>query len=208
MPAMRKSQPAPSWSAVVAVAVLSLAAIPAAARGGQGGYSARPGPPARAGALAGRGDREDEAAAGLHGRAGRGRAGPRQPGGDDVRRARADLGHASRSSTRAASPAPGKDRVKILEDTDGDGKVDKVTIFADGLNIPCGVAVGHGGVWVANSPDILFLKDTDGDGKADTAGGHRHRLRPRRHARAAQLPHLGPRRLALRHERRLQPRRR
>ena len=67
------------------------------------------------------------------------------------------------------SAGPGKDRVKILEDTDGDGKADKFTIFADGLNIPSGVAVGHGGVWVANSPDILFLRDTDGDGKADTS---------------------------------------
>jgi putative membrane-bound dehydrogenase-like protein len=64
-------------------------------------------------------------------------------------------------------PGPGRDRVKVLEDTDGDGKADKFTIFADGLNIPSGIAVGHGGVWVANSPDILFLRDTDGDGKAD-----------------------------------------
>ncbi len=64
-------------------------------------------------------------------------------------------------------PGPGKDRVKILEDTDADGKADKVTIFADGLNIPSGIAVGHGGVWVANAPDILYLQDTDGDGKAD-----------------------------------------
>ncbi len=63
---------------------------------------------------------------------------------------------------------PGRDRVKVLEDTDGDGKADKFTIFAEGLNIPSGIAVGHGGVWVANSPDILFLRDTDGDGKADT----------------------------------------
>jgi putative membrane-bound dehydrogenase-like protein len=65
------------------------------------------------------------------------------------------------------SAGPGKDRVKILEDTDGDGKVDKVTVFAEGLNIPSGIAVGGGGVWVANSPDILFMQDTDGDGKAD-----------------------------------------
>ena len=63
---------------------------------------------------------------------------------------------------------PGKDRVKVLEDTNGDGKADKFTVFADGLNIPSGIAVGHGGVWVANAPDILFLRDTDGDGKADT----------------------------------------
>ena len=62
---------------------------------------------------------------------------------------------------------PGRDRIKILDDTDGDGKADKFTIFADGLNIPSGIAVGHGGVWVANSPDILFMEDCDGDGKAD-----------------------------------------
>ncbi|WP_435010603.1 PVC-type heme-binding CxxCH protein [Tundrisphaera lichenicola] len=66
------------------------------------------------------------------------------------------------------SAGPGRDRVKILEDSDGDGKADKFTIFADGLNIPSGIAVGAGGVWVANAPDILFMKDTDGDGKADT----------------------------------------
>ncbi len=62
---------------------------------------------------------------------------------------------------------PGKDRVKILEDTDGDGKADKFTVFAEGLNIPSGIAVGHGGVWVANSPDILFMQDSNGDDRAD-----------------------------------------
>ena len=67
------------------------------------------------------------------------------------------------------SPGPGKDRVKILEDTDADGKADKFTVFMEGLNIPSGIAVGHGGVWVVNSPDILFVQDTDGDGKADTS---------------------------------------
>jgi putative membrane-bound dehydrogenase-like protein len=65
-------------------------------------------------------------------------------------------------------PGPGRDRIKVLEDTDGDGKADRFTVFAEGLNIPSGIAVGHGGVWVANAPDILFMKDTDGDGKADT----------------------------------------
>ncbi len=64
-------------------------------------------------------------------------------------------------------PGIGKDRVKILEDTDGDGKCDKFTVFLDGLNIPSGVAVGHGGVWIANSPDILFVPDADRDGKPD-----------------------------------------
>ncbi len=65
-------------------------------------------------------------------------------------------------------PGPGKDRIKILEDTDGDGRVDSVKVFAEGLNIPSGIAVGHGGVWVANAPDILFMRDTDGDDRADT----------------------------------------
>ncbi len=64
-------------------------------------------------------------------------------------------------------PGLGRDRVKVAEDTDGDGKCDKFTVFAEGLNIPSGIAVGHGGVWVANAPDILFMQDTDGDGKAD-----------------------------------------
>src|SRR3954453_1705156 len=40
------------------------------------------------------------------------------------------------------SPGPGKDRVKVLEDTDGDGKVDKVSVVIEGLNIPSGIAVG------------------------------------------------------------------
>ena len=65
------------------------------------------------------------------------------------------------------SAGPGKDRVKILEDTDGDGKCDKFTVFLDGLNIPSGIAVGHGGVWIANSPDILFVPDADRDGVPD-----------------------------------------
>ena len=64
-------------------------------------------------------------------------------------------------------PGKGQDRIKVLEDTDGDGKADKFTIFADGLNIPSGIAVGHGGVWVANAPDILFYPDKDRDAKAD-----------------------------------------
>jgi putative heme-binding domain-containing protein len=66
------------------------------------------------------------------------------------------------------SAGPGKDRVKILEDKDHDGSFETVKIFAEGLNIPCGVLLGNGGVYVTNSPDVLFLKDTDGDDKADT----------------------------------------
>ena len=64
-------------------------------------------------------------------------------------------------------PGPGRDRVKILEDADGDGTAEKISIFAEGLNIPSGIAVGAGGVWVANAPDILFYPDADRDGRAD-----------------------------------------
>ncbi|WP_437205455.1 PVC-type heme-binding CxxCH protein [Planctomicrobium sp. SH664] len=65
------------------------------------------------------------------------------------------------------SPGVGRDRIKVLEDTDGDGKVDRTTLFAEGLNIPSGIAVGYGGVWVSNPPDLLYLQDTDGDLRAD-----------------------------------------
>jgi putative membrane-bound dehydrogenase-like protein len=64
-------------------------------------------------------------------------------------------------------PGRGQDRIKVLDDTDGNGKADKFTVFADGLNIPSGIAVGHGGVWVANAPDILFYPDADRDAKPD-----------------------------------------
>jgi len=64
-------------------------------------------------------------------------------------------------------PGPGRDRIKILEDTDSGGRADKITVFAGGLNLPTGIAVGGGGVWVFNAPDLLLLRDTDGDDRAD-----------------------------------------
>jgi putative heme-binding domain-containing protein len=59
------------------------------------------------------------------------------------------------------------DKIVILEDTDGDGKADKASVFADGLFIPTGIEPGDGGCYVANSTELIHLKDTDGDGKAD-----------------------------------------
>ncbi len=59
------------------------------------------------------------------------------------------------------------DHLYILEDTNGDGHADKSTLFAGGLNMPMGFALGHGGAWVAADSDLLFLKDTDGDDRAD-----------------------------------------
>ncbi|MBA2761546.1 MAG: dehydrogenase, partial [Segetibacter sp.] len=59
------------------------------------------------------------------------------------------------------------DRIKICEDTDGDGKADKFTVFADKLNIPTSMALANGGVIVAMAPHFVFLRDTNGDDKAD-----------------------------------------
>lgn len=61
----------------------------------------------------------------------------------------------------------GNDRIKILEDTNGDGKADKVTIFAEGLNIPTSLVLYKDGVIISQAPDFIYLKDTDGDDVAD-----------------------------------------
>ena len=61
----------------------------------------------------------------------------------------------------------GDDRIKICEDTDGDGRADKFTVFAENLNIPTSLALTNGGVVVSQAPDFLFLKDTTGDDRAD-----------------------------------------
>jgi putative membrane-bound dehydrogenase-like protein len=65
-------------------------------------------------------------------------------------------------------PGKGRDRIKICEDTDGDGRADKFTVFADKLSIPTGLTFANGGLIVTQAPDTLFLKDsTGGDGRAD-----------------------------------------
>lgn len=58
-------------------------------------------------------------------------------------------------------------RVRVLEDTDGDGRMDTSTLFAEGLRFPNGILTWRGGVFITAAPDVLYLKDTDGDGKAD-----------------------------------------
>jgi len=65
-----------------------------------------------------------------------------------------------------------RDAIKILEDTDGDGRADKVSDFADGLNIPTGVLPWHkpehrDGCIAWSIPNIWYFADTTGDGKAD-----------------------------------------
>ncbi|HEX4000073.1 MAG TPA: PVC-type heme-binding CxxCH protein [Pirellulales bacterium] len=66
---------------------------------------------------------------------------------------------------------PGKeanDKILVLEDTKHAGHADKTTVFASGLLIPTGVLPGDGGVYAANSTELLFFSDTKGTGHADT----------------------------------------
>jgi putative membrane-bound dehydrogenase-like protein len=58
-------------------------------------------------------------------------------------------------------------RILMLEDTKGNGRYDRVTVYADKVGIPMGVACRRGGVFVASPPDLLRFEDTDGDGVAD-----------------------------------------
>jgi putative membrane-bound dehydrogenase-like protein len=65
------------------------------------------------------------------------------------------------------APGKGHDRILICEDTDGDGKADKFTVFADKLSIPSSLIFSHGGVIVFEARQTVFLQDTNGDDKAD-----------------------------------------
>ncbi len=57
--------------------------------------------------------------------------------------------------------------VRILEDTDKDGRYDRSTIFLEGLGFPTGLLPWRNGVIIACAPDIFYAEDRDGDGKAD-----------------------------------------
>ncbi len=58
-------------------------------------------------------------------------------------------------------------RVRCLEDTTGDGRYDRSTVFLDGIPFPTGVMPWRGGVLVSAAPAVLFAEDTTGDGRAD-----------------------------------------
>ncbi len=66
-----------------------------------------------------------------------------------------------------ADPKKGKDRIVIFEDTDGDGKFDKRTVFASNIQNISGIQYGFGGVWVCATPNLIFIPDRNGDDVPD-----------------------------------------
>ena len=67
---------------------------------------------------------------------------------------------------KPGDPKP-NDMLLIYEDTDGDGRADKETVFAQGLHMPIGFALAPEGVYLSQEPFLLLLRDTDGDDQAD-----------------------------------------
>lgn len=67
---------------------------------------------------------------------------------------------------RPGDPMP-DDKLLIYEDTNGDGKADKETVFADKLHLPIGFEFAPEGVYVSQEPNLMLLRDTNGDDKAD-----------------------------------------
>ena len=69
---------------------------------------------------------------------------------------------------RPGDPMP-NDKLLVYEDTNGDGKADKETVFADHLHLPIGFEFAPGGVYVSQEPHLIFLADANGDDKADSS---------------------------------------
>ncbi|HET7698973.1 MAG TPA: c-type cytochrome [Vicinamibacterales bacterium] len=69
---------------------------------------------------------------------------------------------------RATSEHDPSGRVVMLEDANRDGRMDKRTVFAEGLVLPRALKVLDKGVLVAEPPNLWYMRDTNGDGKADT----------------------------------------
>ncbi|MBN8248072.1 MAG: glycosyl hydrolase, partial [Verrucomicrobia bacterium] len=64
-------------------------------------------------------------------------------------------------------PGRGRDRIRIVEDTNADGRADRFTVFAEDLSIPTSLCFANGGVVVLERGQTLFLADTNGDDRAD-----------------------------------------
>ena len=79
----------------------------------------------------------------------------------------ADFSWPRRSITAEWIEPTGKDRIVILEDTDGDGKADSCKLFYEGFNYITGIEVGFGGVWVMSPPKLYFIPMREGADKPD-----------------------------------------
>ena len=66
-----------------------------------------------------------------------------------------------------AADGEGQDKILILEDTDGNGTLDKSKVFIEGLNLVSGLEVGFGGVYVGAAPYLMFIPDSDGNDVPD-----------------------------------------
>lgn len=62
----------------------------------------------------------------------------------------------------------GEDLIRVFEDADGDGKFESHRDVITGLNLATSVAIGAGGIWVANPPYLLFYPDANGDDVPDS----------------------------------------
>jgi len=97
---------------------------------------------------------------------------PEYPGGRDVNK-NDFKAYWDRAKDPQRFPVGGKeprkplDRISILTDTNGDGVMDRRTVFADGLELPTSLVFYKDGVIVSQAPDILWIRDTNGDGTAD-----------------------------------------
>jgi putative membrane-bound dehydrogenase-like protein len=74
---------------------------------------------------------------------------------------------ATHAPQRPEEPVRPGGTIRCLEDTTGDGKYDRSTLFAEGLAFPNGISVWRDGIVVTAAPQILYLEDTTGDGHAD-----------------------------------------
>jgi putative membrane-bound dehydrogenase-like protein len=83
----------------------------------------------------------------------------------------------------------GQDRIKILEDKDGDGTFETKKIFCEGLNLVSGIELGFGGVWVGAAPYLMFIPDLDHDDRADALNGtHASHVTYKTYASYSQVP--------------------
>ena len=74
-----------------------------------------------------------------------------------------NLATTNRTADQLKDIFAGKDRIIVFEDTDGDGKFNRRTVFMENLNFVSGIEVGFGGVWVGAAPYLIFIPITDGD---------------------------------------------